>query len=67
MSGTYNIVKQSRMIILSRGYTICSMLSSTGMAFILLIKKKMSTIVGILIFISGINTTFWCFKQDFLV
>ena len=38
-----------------------------SMKFILLINVKMPTIVGILTFISRINTTSECFKQEQMI
>ena len=41
----------------SQGYTICSYLTHLSMKFIMFINVKMSTIVGILTFISIIYST----------
>ena len=45
------------MIIRPRGYKLFSCSTQLSMKFILLINVKMPTVVGILIFISMINTT----------
>ena len=51
----------------SRGYKLFSCSTQLSMTFILLVNVKMSTIVGILTFISRINIPSECFKHDYLV